>query len=329
MGKFEILRGWPLSYIFGSTKQPNIAFAGSCSEVDPMTLPEVALAALIVLALTAGWYKYSISKGAVAKALELYLWVTPILNFTALRLIGDRAGLKGLVPIAVIHLAIVAWALRTVHPAATGVSSARVGGVLLIFGAVFVWLGAISFVGMELQGIAAHREDHLFTVGGFLVGSLLSLAGFTALRAHLREHGDVLYSQLGLLALIIGTVCWILHLAFRATVMLEVARASAATPPDWYQSFRLWAGAMYAAYMILAYLSIASYGAAVLKTGWAGKGWGRTFVAFGLIAATGFAAQRGGAFDFPLMVQFMPYAMGMILLRRASVAPSDCKPPGS
>ncbi len=286
-----------------------------------MMWQEVAFAALVVLALAAGWYRYSISTGAIPKVLELYLWLTPILTFTVLRLLHDRAGLQGLVPIAVIHLAIVAWALRTVYPASHGSLSARVGGVLLIFGAVFVWLGAISFVGMELQGIAAHREDHLFTVGGFLVGSLLSLAGFTALRAHLHERGDILFSHLGLLALNIGTVCWILHLAFRATVMLAAAEESVATAPTWYPPLRLWAGAMYAAYMALAYLSIASYGAAMLKTGSAGKGWGRTFVAFGLISAAGFVARLGFP-DYPLSVQFMPYAMGMILLRRASVVPA-------
>lgn len=70
--------------------------------------------------------------------------------------------------------------------------------------------------------------------------------------------------------------------------------------------------------MFLAYLSIAAYGAAMRKTGLAGKGWGRTFVAFGLIAVSGFVA---GLFGLPLLVPFMPYAMGMILLRRATLAP--------
>lgn len=46
-----------------------------------------------------------------------------------------------------------------------------------------------------------------------------------------------------------------------------------------------------------------------------GKGLGRTFVVVGLVAAVGFLAERG--FDMPLLVQFMPYAMGLILLRRA------------
>lgn len=282
-----------------------------------MTWLQIALSSLITSALVAGWYKYSISSKPWPKALELYLWITPILNFTAFGLIQDREGLRGLVPMAIVHLAVIAWALRVVYLGTPGHFNARLAGFLLILGAAAVWLGAISYVGMSLPEVAAHRADHLFTVGGFLVGGLLSLTGFVALRVALRERGDALLSQLGLIALLIATVCWIVHLAFRATVMVAVAQASAAAPPDWYQPLRLWAGAMYAGYMFLAYLSIAAYGAAMRSTSLAGRGWGRTFVCFGLIAAAGFV---GGGFNLPLLVQFMPYAMGMILLRRASVA---------
>ncbi len=68
--------------------------------------------------------------------------------------------------------------------------------------------------------------------------------------------------------------------------------------------------------MPLAYLAIAAFGAAMLKTGWAGKGWGRTFVVFRVGAAAGFVA-RLGVFNPPLMVHLMSYAMGIVLMRRA------------
>jgi len=281
-----------------------------------MTWPQVAFSSLLASVLIAGWHRYAISSKPLPKALELYLWVAPILNFTAYGLIHDRAGLRGLVPLAIVHLAVIAWALRAVYLGTPGHFNARLAGFLLIFGAAAVWLGAISYVGMGLPEVAAHRADHLFTAGGFLVGALLSLSGFVALRAVLRERGDALLSQLGLIALLIATVCWIVHLTFRATVMVAVAQASAAAPPDWYQPLRLWAGAMYVGYMFLAYLSIAAYGAAMGKTGWAGKWWGRTFIAFGLVSAV----TGSGASGVPLAVQFMPYAMGMILLRRARAA---------
>ncbi len=282
-----------------------------------MTWQQLLFSLLLAAGLIVGWYKYSICSKVLPKTLELYLWLAPLLSLAGFAGVHGRAGLKGLIPAAIVHLAVIGWALRTVYGGTPAQFSARLAGVLLILGAAAVWLGAVSFAGMSLPAVAAHRADHLFTVGGFLAGGLLSLTGFVALRVVVRERGDDLLSQLGLVALLIATMCWIIHLAFRATVMVAVAQHSAAAPPDWYQPLRLWSGAMYAGYMVLAYLSIAAYGAAMRNTGWAGQGWGRTFVGFGLIAAAGFVA---GAFSMPLLVQFMPYAMGMILLRRASAA---------
>ncbi len=276
----------------------------------------IAVAALLALALIAAWYQYSISSGLRSKALELYLWV-PIFGLAGLGLIRYAAGVEALAPAAIAHLLVVVWALRTVYREVPEESPARLPGFLLILGAVVVWVGAVTFPGMSLPQVAARTSDHLFTAGGFLVGALISLAGFAALRTALRARGDALLSQLGLIALLIATVCWIVHLAFRATVMVTVAQASATAPPDWYQPLRLWSGAMYVAYMFLAYLSIAAYGAGLRRTGWVGKGWGRVLVGFGLIGAAGFLAP--GPFRPPLVVQFAPYVMGMILLRQARV----------
>lgn len=289
-----------------------------------MTWPQrVFVELLLTSALLVAWKKYSITVGALRRFAEVYLWLAPVLWAGVLGPIHDLGGLKTFVPAAAVYLATIAWALRAHAPAAQP-SWARASGVLLILGAAVVWLGADTWPGMALPKIAAHLPDHLFTVGGFSVGSLLSLAGFSILRAHLRDQDDALLSQLGLVALLIANVCWLLHLAFRATVMVAVANQSAAAPPDWYQPLRMWSGAMYAGYMVLAYLSIAAFGAAMRKTGWASERWGRALVGFGLVAALGFAGRMD--FDMPLMVQFMPYAMGMILLRRATTAERAGKP---
>ena len=78
--------------------------------------------------------------------------------------------------------------------------------------------------------------------------------------------------------------------------------------------------------MPLAYLAVAAFGVAMLNVGWISKGWGRTFIIFGLIATVGFLA-RTGIFDPPLVVNFMPYTAGMLLLRRnASPATYECHP---
>ena len=114
-----------------------------------------------------------------------------------------------------------------------------------------------------------------------------------------------------------GSSFWVIHLAFRATIMVTAAQEtlSAGAPPAGFEAWRLWAGVMYGAYMTTAYLALAAYGGAMLKTSWAGRGWGRTFVVFGLAAAALFIA-RVSFFDMPLTIHFMPFVMGMLLLGR-------------
>ncbi len=133
-----------------------------------------------------------------------------------------------------------------------------------------------------------------------------------------RESGNSVFAELGLVAFLFGSVFWAIHLAFRAVVMVSAAEEMlvSGAAPSWYHSWRLFAGLMYGLYMTSAYLSTAAYGGAMLRSGWAGKGWGRTFVVVGLVMAAGFVTLR--AFNLPLLVQFMPYAMGLILLRRAA-----------
>jgi hypothetical protein len=223
------------------------------------------------------------------------------------------------VPIAVLHtlLLAAAWAVGT--PSDTPIRDARVAAGLLMFGSIIVWFAALAWPGMGLAQIAARRGEHVFASGAFLVGALLTLAGFTVLTKLLENAGDRFLAHLGLTSLFFGTVSWAIHLAFRLTVVLSLAQKTAgAALPEWYPPLSLWAGAMYAIYMSLAYLAIAAFGAAMLNVGWIGKGWGRTFFVFGLVAAAGFLT-RTGVFDPPLVVNIMPYAMGMLLLRKAGV----------
>ena len=253
-----------------------------------MTWAQVAIIALMVCGLAAGWYRYSRETVPVRRLGELYLWLgpaLPFLPFAVLEAMRGRIGVAVVVPVAAVHLVLLAaayHALRTPNGAAA--TDARVAGGLLIFGSIIVWFGATTWPGMQLEKVAAHRAEHLFTTGAFLIGALLTLGGFTVLRTVLRESGDRFLSQLGLVSFLFGTVSWAMHLAFRATVMVSLAQETpaSAAAPAWYGPLRLWSGAMYAIYMPLAYLAIAAFGAAMLKTGLAGKGWGRTFVVFGL-----------------------------------------------
>ena len=281
----------------------------------------LALLALLTVALAAGWYRYSIASGTLHRLGELYLWIAPVFGLALLGLIHERAGLGILLAgVAAIHLAVIAaalWALGGM--AAFRVSPGPLASALLILGSVIFWMGVVTWPTNKLESIAAHPANQWATTVLFLLAALTTLAGFAVLSTVLCESGDRILSQLGLISFLVAIVFWALHLAFRVTVVLHAAEQIALTgaAPPWFEPLRAWAELMFDIYMVMAYLAIAAYGAAMRKTGWAGKAWGRAFVVFGLVAAVGFVAGLR-PFHPPLNVQLAPYAMGMLILRRAA-----------
>ncbi len=287
-----------------------------------MTWLQIALSTLMAAALVVAWSRYSAEKGLLRRLAELYLWLVPV-SLAWFPAIHAAGGLRVTAVTGSLHLLLIAAALwllgarPTARVPAPADASARFASFLLIIGSALVWLGAVTFPGTDLAKIAAHRSDHLFTTVFFMLGAVVTLAGFTVLTALLRESGHPVLAELGLVAFLFGSVFWAIHLASRAVVMVSAAEEMlvSGAAPSWYQSWRLFGGVMYGVYMTAAYLATAAYGGALLSSGWVGKGWGRTFVVFGLAAASGFLAVS--AFRPPLLVQFMPYAMGLILLRRS------------
>lgn len=285
-----------------------------------MTLPQLGATTLLALAIIAGWIRYSLERALWRRVLELYVWLVPV-SLSWLGAIHDAGGLRAAVTVGSIHLLVItvaAWVLGRKETVAASDWLPRASGMLLVIGSAIVWIGADTFPGVHLEGIHVRNADHVFTTGSFFLGSVITLAGFTILTTLLRQSGQPALADLGFVAFFSGFTFWSIHLAFRAVVMVSAAKewSAAGTTPVWYGTWRPWAGVMYGLYMTMAFLSIAAYGGAMLQGGWAGKGWGRTFVAFGLIAAVGFLAV--GLFDLPLMPQFGPFAMGIILLRRSA-----------
>lgn len=282
-----------------------------------MNTAQIVGSLMLLGALAAAWSRYSIAPAGVARLEELYLWLVPA-SVGLLAMLHDFAGIRVLLAVAGVHVALIVFALAMVtRRAAPGTAPQALAAAGLITGSAVVWIAATTFPGMSLQAIAAERTGHLVTTGGFVLGTLLTLAAFVFIDELLWETRGRLLARLGLLAFAIGTVFWLAHLGFRGTVMMFLSQdpAAVASPLDWYASLRLWAGSMYVVYMALAYLSIAAFGAALLQARMIGKGWGRAFIAFGVGAAALFLAGVQG-FNMPLMVHFMPFAMGMLLLRR-------------
>jgi len=285
-----------------------------------MTLPQLGATTLMALAIIVGWIRYSSERTLWRRVLELYLWLVPV-SLSWLAAIRTAVGFRATVTVGTIHLLVVAvavWVLGWKGPTPASDPLLRAAGVLLVLGSAVLWIGANTFPGVELENIHVQNAAHLFTTGSFFLGSVITLAGFTILTTLLRRSAHSVLAELGLVAFLSGFTFWSIHLAFRAVVMVAAAEelSVAGTAPLWYGIWRPWAGVMYGLYMTLAFLSIAAYGGAMLGRGLVGRRWGRTFVAFGLIAAAGFPTI--GLFDLPLIPQFGPFAMGIILLRRSA-----------
>ena len=165
--------------------------------------------------------------------------------------------------------------------------------------------------------IAAHRGIWLWIAASFAVGVLLTLAGLVILASVLRASGDALWSDLGQAAFLSGSVLWLASIAFRATATVSAAKetVSSGMVPGWFEPMRNWSGAIFAVYMVLAYLGIAAYGKAVLATGLAPRWLAWTHIVFGLAGSLGFIA-RIPLFDPPLMIPLMPGILGVVLLIR-------------
>lgn len=204
------------------------------------------------------------------------------------------------------------------------ISYVRAAAILLIGGWVTFWAGAFTppwrwWYGIPVQEylelIATHRGTWLWIAGSFAVGVLLTLTGLVILTTVLQQQGELLWSSLGRSLFLFGSVLWIASIAFRATATVSAAQemASSGIVPGWFEPLRSWAGAVFAVYMVLAYLSIAAFGKALLDVQLAPAWIAWTHVVFGLLGAVGYIA-RVPLFDPPLMIHLVPGILGIVLL---------------
>ena len=202
-------------------------------------------------------------------------------------------------------------------------SHVRWAGVLLIAGWVIFWVGASAwFLGRpplleRLELIASHRAAWYWINGSFLVSVTLTVLGFGAFTSVLRGAGDRLLSELGLLAYVFGALLWIISLAFRLTLEVWAAQEAGKSGviPVGFEAWRQWAGVLFAIHMVLAYLSVAAYGGALLGTGLLARWLGWTAIVFGLAGVLGFGLQFR-FFQRPLMIPLVPGVIGIFLLLR-------------
>lgn len=281
----------------------------------------------------------------------IYLWIALFLPIPLGRL-RDLIGMEALIVGYTIFVALTAAAIWKIGAAKTDSGRVRehpafLPGMLLLAGPLTLLLGA-SVTG---EPTAARPGDYLLNTTAILLGSLILVAGFVTLFAKLWETGERLLPALGLAGLLVGAAPWLANLVFRYAVVASGAAGSQARvedrawvaneylrglegEPSWMEFLLVWTDMTQLAFVLLAYLSAAAFGAALMRAGWIGKIGGNAFVALNFALAfavgTGILLAGGGSvaaawtayvLTIPFMVFILPYFVGVALIRRGSGDP--------
>ena len=122
------------------------------------------------------------------------------------------------------------------------------------------------------------------------------------LRCEPPKGGDVAIAATA--AYTIGAVAWVASLSFRMSVTRgeALARAAGAAPAPGYSVGSQWAGALFAAFTLLAGVALVVVGAAIVMGGALASWVGMQSIAFGAVVVFGYL--RFG--DMPPFVSYLP-----------------------
>jgi hypothetical protein len=274
----------------------------------------------------------------------IHLWIALFLAVPVGQL-RNLAGVAALIVGYAVFVALTATAIWKIGAAKTQSGRVRehpafLPGVLLAAGPLALLLGA-SVTG---EPTASRPGDYLLNTTAILLGSVILVAGFAVLFARLWETGERLFPLLGLTGLLVGAAPWLANLVFRYAVVASGAaglqaevedRAWVANEylrglqgePSWMEFLLVWTDMLQLAFVLLAYLAAAAFGAALIKAGWIGKTGGHVFVGLNLalalivtagiiLAGSGSTAAAWTAYilTIPFMVFILPYFVGVALI---------------
>jgi len=236
---------------------------------------------------------------------NIYLWIALFLAIPVGQL-RNLAGTGALLAGYTVFIALTVAVIWRFCAATTKESHVRehpafLPGVLLLAGPLVLLLGA-SVTG---EPTASRPGDYLLNTTAILLGSVILIAGFVALFAKLWEAGERLLPLLGISGLLVGTAPWLANLVFRYAVVASGAAELQAGAEDrawraneyllglegelsWMGFMLVWTDMTQLAFVLLAYLSAAAFGAALIRADWLGKAGGSVFV------APNFALTRSG-----------------------------------
>jgi hypothetical protein len=147
----------------------------------------------------------------------------------------------------------------------------------------------------------------------FMSGVVVTMVGLALFTNLLRDAGDQVFSQVGLIAFAFGAVLWVITLAFRLSIDPWAAQETTKTEeiPAFYVPLTRWTGVLFVIYTVLAFSALAAYGAAVLSTPVLPHWVGWISIVYGLagLGAFGFTGD-----SYPFLHHLMPLVIGILLL---------------
>lgn len=193
------------------------------------------------------------------------------------------------------------------------------GFVVFLVGAVF-WRFAFQapVLADTLRSVGSQSTRWLWIHAWIAAGSIVTVVGLAQWVEIQRAAGERLRTPAAFTLYLFGVVLWLVGIAIRLTLQMWAADEVLAGKgvPAVYPAVHRLAGVMYAAFMLLSYVSTAVLGLGVLRssvlsasTGWVGLVGGAVF-------ALGFVGVRGGPFAPPIMALLYTLWLGITLLRK-------------
>jgi len=159
------------------------------------------------------------------------------------------------------------------------VNPGRTAGLLLIAALLvplltlilFAVRGNLADVFSQIGGAAGDRYVRTWSLSGWMIASLLSLAGFNLITTALRQAGERHFSSLALTGMTVMTGLLVLeatvHLAFGAWADEEFLRTG--SQPALYAVFFQWSSViLQRVYVSVGYVGLMLYGLAILTSAW-------------------------------------------------------------
>jgi hypothetical protein len=281
------------------------------------------------------------------RAAGLYLWVALFLA-APVGLTRDFAGAGALLAAYVGFVALTGAAVWKIGAEWTDLGRVRdhpafLPGALLLSGPLALALGVF----VTGEPTASRPGDYTWNTTAILLGTAILVSGFLALFARLWERGGRPLVVLGASGLLVGSALFVANLAFRYSVVAAGAAGLQAGAedrawvaheylgglqgePSWMELLLVWTDVLQLAFVSLAYLAAAAFGAALVRVGWLGKVGGGVFVclnlALTLLVVAGLFLAGGGStaaawlvfvLTIPFMAFFLPYFLGLALISRS------------